>query len=447
MELIDLNKPFPRKPVRAMMSAVVGMVAAACGQVLAQSTPDYDLAPVSYSSSKDDNTITRLQSAMDAQRRVLPGSTAGQILRALLDELGIPVSSQMLVFSKTSLQRELISPLNPRAVYFNRDFYVGYVPGGVIEVVACDDAKGMMFYSFDPNKPVAERKFVRSQECMTCHASSNTMGVPGLLVRSVFSEEDGQPLLAWGSSVTTPASPLSERWGGWYVTGSHGESRHRGNKWVTTTETGQHKYHKGHGQNVMDLSVYFDTEKHLADTSDILALMVMEHQIEVHNTLAAAKMGYARRVYLGKAINGGEYDLNSPGARKMLQGYVDSILRVLLFAGEAKLPEDGIEGSEDFQQAFTRRGVRHAGHSLRDLRLEKRLFKYRCSYMIFSESFDQLPAAIKTRVLMKLHHLLTGKERDSRLPALSGREKERIHAILSHRHPGYRKVLADQLAP
>jgi len=217
-----------------------------------------------------------------------------------------------------------------------------------------------------------------------------------------------------------------------------------GNKWVTTSETGQHKYFKNHGQNVTDLSVYFETGKHLVDTSDILALMIMEHQIEVHNTLSAATMGYARRVYLGKAINGGEYDLSSPAARKMMQGYVDSILKVLLFADEVRLPEDGVEGSRAFQEAFTREGLCHDGHSLRDLRLEKRLFKYRCSYMIHSKGFDQLPEDLKSRVLMKLHGLVTDKIQDARLPRLSSREKKRIHAILSHTHPAYRKVAGNR---
>ncbi|MBT8038309.1 MAG: hypothetical protein KJO21_12275 [Verrucomicrobiae bacterium] len=420
---------------------------AVCPTVLAQSTPDYDLAPVHYSTSQDDNTITRLQQAMDNQERVLPGQTGKQALNALLAELHIPVSSQTLVFSKTSLQREFISPTNPRAVYFNRDFYVGYVPGGVIEVIACDDPKGMMFYSLNPNRPVKKRKFIRSQECMTCHASRHTSGVPGLLVRSVFPEKNGQPLLAWGTSLTTTASPLSERWGGWYVTGNHGKSMHRGNKWVSSSDTGQHSFPKSRGQNVTDLSAYFDTQKHLTDTSDILALMVMEHQIEVHNTLSAATMGYARHVYLGKAINEGEYDLSSAVARKMIDGYADSILKVLLFTHEMKLPEDGIDGSEAFQQAFSQQGPRHAGHSLRDLRLEKRLFKYRCSYMIYSKSFEMLPDPIKTRVLTQVHQLVTDKKQDARFPRLSSREKSRIHTILFHTHPAYRHVAVGQPTP
>ncbi|MCP5537905.1 MAG: hypothetical protein H7A51_16940 [Akkermansiaceae bacterium] len=433
-----------KSSLAALAGCTMGVSLALGLPLLAQTTPDYDLAPVLYSSSKDHNTITRLQEAIDSEKFNLPDSEPKEILKALLDELQIPVSSQMLVFSKTSLQRDLITPAHPRAVYFNSDFYVGWVPGGIIEVVACDDPKGMMFYSFDINKPVGKRTFVRNQECMTCHASKNTMDVPGLLVRSVFTEKDGQALLSWGSSLTTPASPMADRWGGWYVTGTHGQSGHMGNKWVTMSESGDHHYNKNHGLNVTDLSAYFDTGKYLTGTSDILALMIMEHQIDVHNKLAAAKMGYLRRVYLGKAINEGQYDSDSPAARKMLQGYVDSILKALLFADEVRLPEDGISGSKAYQKDFVAQGVHYDGHSLRDLRLEKRIFKYRCSFMIHSKAFDLLPEEIKTPVLKKLHRIVTGRETPVGYPRLSSREQGRIHAILSHTHKGYQAVLRDQ---
>ena len=145
----------------------------------------------------------------------LSGEAPKEVLHSLLDRLGVPVSSQVLVFSKTSLQRGMISPTNPRAIYFNDDFYVGYEPGGLIEVIACDDPTGMMFYSFNANQAVGKRGFVRDQQCLSCHASSNTMNTPGLLVRSVFAEADGQTVLSWGRSLTTPASPLPDRWGGW----------------------------------------------------------------------------------------------------------------------------------------------------------------------------------------------------------------------------------------
>lgn len=400
--------------------------------------PDFELEPLLYTATKDDNTITRLQRAIDAKKFVISGTKPTEVLDALLDELNIPVASQVLVFSKTSLQRDIITPGNPRAIYFNRDFYVGYVPGGLIEIIACDDPNGMMFYSFNVNEPVEKRRFLRDQECMTCHATSHTMNIPGLLVRSVFTKQDGLPVLSRGSKLTTPASPIEQRWGGWYVTGSHGDSRHMGNNWIVESDTGAEIYDAAHGQNVSDLSNFFDTGKHLTDSSDILALMIMEHQIQLHNTLSAAKMGWLRSLYMDKAIH---RDKRSPSLQRLKLGYVDSILRALLFADEVKLPEDGIDGSDAYKKSFLGQGIYHDGHSLRDLRLEKRIFKYRCSFMIHSESFQQLPHEIKTPVLEKLHAIVTSEDEVEGFPHLSSREKERIHDILAHTHPGYQHVM------
>ena len=408
----------------------------------AQVTPDYDLPPVSYTRAKDHNTITRLQAAMDEQRFTFPDSGEKEILKVLLNELKIPVASQVLVFSKTSLQRKMIRPAKPRAIYFNKDYYVGYVPGGLIEIIACDDPAGMMFYSLDPSKKVSERRFERGHDCMMCHANHNTMDIPGLLVRSVFTEKTGETVLSWGSFLTTPASPMSERWGGWYVTGTHGESLHLGNKFVMRSPSNRLSYNKRHGQNVTDLSPYYDTGTHLTDTSDILALMLMEHQIQVHNTIYAAKMSYLRRVYLAQAVDQASYDPDSESSRKMVGEYADKVLKTLVFADAIDLPADGIDGSDRFEKAFMKAGVVHGGHSLRDLRLQKRLFKYRCSYMIHSKAFGVLPELIRKEVLVRLHKMVTGEVGYPGMPQLSDREKGRIHSILSATHTGYRDVIA-----
>src|SRR2546430_574651 len=66
-------------------------------------------------------------------------------------------------------------------------------------------------------------KFVRQTEnCLACHGESMTHDVPGLLVRSTFCDADGMPILSAGTFLTTQESPLSERWGGWYVSGVNG---------------------------------------------------------------------------------------------------------------------------------------------------------------------------------------------------------------------------------
>lgn len=410
----------------------------------AQIQPSYNLAPVHYSTAKENNTISRLQAAIDEQKSTLPGSSANQILKALLDELNIPVASQCLVFSKTSKQRDLISPATPRVLYFNQDFYVGYVPGGIIEVIACDDPSGMMFYSLNPSQPEKDRKFLRSNECLSCHSNTNTRDVPGLLVRSVFSDEEGQPQLDWGSFTTLPSSPLSERWGGWYVTGSHGDKNHMGNKWLKTGPDGKLEFREQDGQNVNDLTQYIKTDHYLTDTSDIVALMIMEHQIEAHNVMAAARMNYLRREYLSKAMHDGKFDPKDESSAKMIQSHVDEILSVLMFADELPLEGDGVQGTKDFVTEFSKRGVSYEGWSLRDLRLQKRLFKYRCSFMIRSASFKMLPEPIKTATLQQLNAILTQDAKPKGLPVLSSREKKRVHQILAHTLPSYQKLFANQ---
>ena len=403
-----------------------------------QAASEYDLAPVKYSDSQDNNTITRIQAAIDGGKLKMPNGKPKELLQSLLNELNIPVSSQVLVFSKTSLQHKIITPSNPRAIYFNNDFYVAYVPGGMIEVIACDDPKGMMFYSYDVHAMPEKRRFLRDQECMSCHASSNTMNIPGLLVRSVFTDSDGQPMLSWGSFLTTPASPVEQRWGGWYVSGNKAEVSHMGNQWADDPELGRDGYDPLNNQYMSHLNSFFDTRKHLTDSSDILALMIMEHQIEVHNTLSAVKMRYLRSVYLDKAIHGDEA---SPSIERLISDCTKSVLKALMFADEVKLPEDGVEGSDTYRDSFMAQGRVHDGHSLRDLRLEKRMFKYRCSFMIHSKSFEQLPEEIKTPVLTKLHAIVTNQVEPADLPLLSSREKQRIHEILSHTHLAYQGVM------
>lgn len=393
----------------------------------------YNLAPTNYSTAKDNNTISRLQDAIDEQKRTLPNAAPNIILKALLAELDIPVSSQTLVFSKTSLQRKLISPQNPRALYFNDDIYIGYVPGGNIEVIAADDPTGIMFYEFDLSEASTKRKFARTSECLTCHDTSRTQHIPGLFVRSVFPDETGLPILSWGDFDTTPASPITQRWGGWFVTGQSDPSGHMGNKWVKEGRN----INTTQNINVKDLAAYTDTTKYLTNTSDILALMLLEHQTKIHNTLSAAKITFNRRTYLANVTNP-DFKFTDPTTQKVIQRHTLDILKDLLFADEFHLPGDGINGSEAFVKDFMAKAKTYDDHSLRDLRLQKRIFKYRCSYMIHSHAFKTLPEPIKTNTLKTLYKLLTTDLEIEGLPTLSTREKTRIHAILTHTHQDYK---------
>src|SRR5262249_27414426 len=207
---------------------------------------------------------------------------------AILKELNVPPSSQVLVFSKTSFQRERITPKTPRALYFNDDVYVGFVlRGDVLEVAASDPKLGTAFYTLDQEPDDKPQFFRQRDNCLACHASTATGCAPGLLVLSVFTDRTGMPILSAGTFRTDHSSPLKERWGGWYVTGTHGNQTHMGN-WVVENKRDPQAEGNAAGQNVTDLKSRFTVANYLTPNSDIVALMVLEHQTECHNRIARA---------------------------------------------------------------------------------------------------------------------------------------------------------------
>jgi hypothetical protein len=249
---------------------------------------DFEDPPISYNTAEVDNVISRLQSMIDSDDVKMRYDAKTGYLKAVLEALEVPVNSQGLVFSKTSFQLRRISPNTPRAVYFNDDVYVGFVVGGdVVEIAAADPKLGAVFYSLDQN-PTRRPQFKRhTYECTQCHAGSMTQGVPGHTVRSVYPGADGRAQLQHGSFISTHESPLKQRWGGWYVTGTHGEDHHMGNISIRSTETPE-SLDRERGSNVESLEDYFATSRYLSKHSDITALMVMEHQTQTHNAITKA---------------------------------------------------------------------------------------------------------------------------------------------------------------
>jgi hypothetical protein len=153
-----------------------------------------------------------------------------------LAALGVPETSQMLVFSKTSFQKERINPDHPRAIYFSDEVYIGWCPGGLVEIAAIDPMLGPVFYSFDPHERGVEKRFNRDADCLRCHGGTFVRDIPGLLARSVFTKAGGEPLLSLGSELVDATTPIEKRWGGWYVTALRAGLRHRGNLVLTTEE-------------------------------------------------------------------------------------------------------------------------------------------------------------------------------------------------------------------
>ena len=404
---------------------------------------DFEREPIAYRSTSADNVVTALQQRLDRGELRWRWSEDHGYLPALLGALDIPVSSQVLVFSKTSLQRERIGPKTPRAIYFNDDVYVGFCLGGeVMEVSAADPRLGTVFYTLE-QEPTEKPRFLRQWDnCLSCHATSATGGVPGHLVRSVFPDRRGIPILSLGSYRTDHTSPLQERWGGWYVTGTHGRQQHMGN-WVIENKQAVELSDNQAGQNVTDLRSFFTIGRYLAPHSDIVALMVLEHQTECHNRLTRALYETLQALHYEETLN---RELGEPagkqweGARRRIRTAGEKLVQYLLFCEEAALSEP-IRGTSGFAEEFARRGpFDRRGRSLRQLDLHRRLFKYPCSYLIYSRSFRELPAQVKSYVLQRLHEVLSGQDRSAVFAHLSAADRQAIDEILQDTLPEYQAV-------
>jgi hypothetical protein len=291
----------------------------------------------------------------------------------------------------------------------------------------------VIFYTLDQkkvDKPHFER---RDAACLQCHDSGGpTLGVPGLMVRSVYPDATGMPVFQAGDFFTDQRSPLKERWGGWYVTGTHGEMTHMGN---AVARDRDHPENLGGtaGWNVTDLSRKFDTRAYLTPHSDIVALMTLEHQARMTNLIT--RVGYETAITLaGQVAFNRAYhqpvDELSEVARHRIDSAVEQLVEYLLFLDEAKL-DAPIKGTSGFAEAFQKAGPRdRKGRSLRDFDLTQRMFRYRLSYMIYSEAFDGMPEGARERIFRRLFDVLTERERSPRYARLSSSDRRAIFEIL-----------------
>jgi hypothetical protein len=406
------------------VALVFGMAGLAAASAVAQ---DIERDPIRYSAATPRNPVVALQERLEKGTAKLEYEPGRGYLGSVLRALDIPESSQVLVFSKTSLQRERISPRTPRAIYFNDEVLVGFCNRGrVMEISAADESVGTAFYTIDQTstgKPAIERQ---TDSCLLCHSSSANQGFPGHLVRSLFVDSSGNPQLASGSFRTDHTSPLAERWGGWYVTGTSGRQMHLGNM---ICEAGRRPEAGDNvdGVNVLDLKDRFKTSIYPTPHSDIVALMVLEHQAEMLNRLARANLETRMALYYQREMNkalGQSLDEPSESAQSRIRGVGDAVVEYMLFGGEARLT-DRIEGTSSFAADFAARGRRDSkGRSFRDFDLETRLFRYPCSFLIESRAFDGLPAEVKGYIYQRLWDILNGRaagKDDPRIPAEDGR--------------------------
>ena len=433
---------FGRVSLRNVVLFLCCEILAGCVPTFAQSPADYEQPPISYSTTTP-RAFSAWQTRISSGELRYSGSEK-DALKILLDVLAVPVESQMLVFSKTSLQRRRISPERPRALYFSDSIYVGWVPGGLTEVIMIDPQLGPVFYSL--NLRDAQHglpKLERDADCLRCHGGNFVRDIPGIFARSLFTDDTGEPLLRHGTLIVDDATPFTKRWGGWYVTGYHGDEAHRGN--VMAAEEADTLVFQPSDKRPDTLEEFFDARDYLRPTSDVVALLVLEHQTTLQNALTRASFSSRRMMAyqhgLQKAFK--EPLTDEPtydSVKSVFESTADDVVDRLLFRGAAPLPS-GVTGDKAFQKRFVLNAPKSAaGHTLKDLQLRDRIFAQRCSFLIYADMFLELPEALKTRIFERLQTALQSEAADNRYAYIPREEKQRIYDILLETHPDAKRL-------
>ena len=405
-----------RSQVRAVLAGalvVAGAAAALSAQHAGAFRGSIDDPAIAYSAAALDNAI------VDVNRKLQDGAVQfgfdarSGFLQSALDALQLPLDSQLLVFSRGSLQGRRIGEKNPRAIYFNDRLALGWVRGGdVIEVAVQDRVAGVAFYTLDQRAGAAPPQFRRRFECLGCHVTGDTLGVPGLLMFSTTRAEqgsfDGVP------HHVDHSDPLERRFGGWFVTGRTGTARHMGNNVEALDGRAT--------REIVSVAGLFDTDGYRALSSDIAAHLVLTHQAGMTNLLTRAS--FEARIAEASLRASATRD-QTDAVDALMNGIAREVVDHMLFADEAKLPA-GLRSTSGFAERFSGNGPRdRKGRSLYELDLTRRLMKYSCSYLIYSPAFDALPPIIKTPIYRQLWDALSDKkERQTVLEILRDTKKD-----------------------
>ena len=400
MRYFELDAHQLPKPMSTRRPFVITCVVVGIAWALSVAAQSDDIQPthaaIQYSRPSNDPVASLLRRPEAVSRLTSEGPSG--YLRSILGALDIPVSSQIMVFSRGSVQSTLISANNPRALYFNDSVVVGWVRRGFVEIAAQDPEQGTVFYRAQAGL-LGGLSITRDNDCLSCHNGHRTAGVPGLI------EPMGQ------------TRPLERRWGGWYVTGTLGTIQHPGNVDVEKLASGD-AFPKT--ITLTSLEQTFDTRGYLAPYSDIAALMVFEHQMQMSNRLT--RLGWETRVAV--------HDKRPVASSSSFRERVEDVVDYMLFVDEAPITSR-LQGTSGFAASFSERGPRDSkGRSLRQLDLTTRLLRHPCSYMIYSAQFEKLPADAKTAVYQRLWTILSGKETDARYRHLSASDRRAVLEIL-----------------
>ena len=426
--ILALRTAFPMRSwvTRCRVAVIfsVGLVLALVGQFFGrvvaaapppgQPQPGPDLEQVWYKSTAASGAVEALRSRIERKEVQLEFSPTHGYLPALLRELKVPATSQLLVASKTSPNKNYISPKNPRALYFSDSVALAFVPGAeMIEVAAADPKLGVVFYTLE-QKALTRPQLVRDDRCLECHASAKTLDAPGWLVRSFRTHDDGEVDVLSGLMVTHH-TPIAERWGGYYVTGETGGQRHRGNLFGAEASA-KHGPTAAASVSVTDLKPLLDLAKFPEPSSDVVALLVLEHQVHMMNLLTRLRLDTEA--------------LAESDSLERAYPTSEAVLKYLLLVDEAPLMAS-VQGSSSFARVFEALGPTDTkGRSLRQLDLQTRLFKYPCSFMIYSPSFEALPLRARRHLYRRLWDVLAGEDSSGEFKSLSAETRASIRDIL-----------------
>jgi hypothetical protein len=319
----------------------------------------------------------------------------------------------------------LIEPRNPRTIFFNDSTAVAWMKGGFIELVSQDPERGLIFYRLR-QAPVRVPRFDREDTCLRCHQSDQSLGVPGMISRSTVTAPDGAPRIIFGGPTPDHRTPVEDRWGGWYVTGSVGTTRHMGNAMLTGDDP--KSMVTAATLNVSSLQGKIETGNYLSPYSDVAALMVFDHQMYMMNLIT--RVGWEART--------AAYDREHkrPNYSAPLADAAAELVDYLLFVDEAPL-KDRMQGSSGFAEKFAAVGPRDSkGRSLRDLDLTQRLLRYPCSYMIYSDAFKALPLDAKEAIYQRMWRVLSGQVKDAKYARLPLDDRRAVVEILHDTLPG-----------
>lgn len=407
---------------------------------------EYNL--IGYNEKATRNPVAQLADRLESGEVELEWREERGYLDSLLEALNISPASQVLVFSPTSLQYRLISPETPRALFFNDETYIGFVQKStIVEIATMDAEKGLVFYVFNNSRQAREQFERASQGCLVCHDSQGAMGggVPiHMALSSIYTESNRNIKSVSGPDMVTDRTPLADRWGGWYVSGWNGSQPHLGN--IRLPDPGDlsqlDEAMKGNGNLVtLEGAGLLDVSPYPRPTSDMVALLVLEHQLTVQNELTYVLFkapAVLSRLGLSEAGDVATWDALPERARDVLARMLDDLVDAMLFVDAAEY-EDRIAGLREYEDWFQAQGPKDGqGRSLRDLDLGRGLLEHPLSYLIHSDTFDGLPSFARDYVFARLADILEGRVDGEDYAHLSTQDRRAILEILMDTKPEFR---------